>query len=77
MSLLTVHKVMVATAILFCAGFAVREVILLASGGGFVSAFLGLVSAAGAVVLAFYLRWLLRTKGRSLEAASRRPPRDN
>lgn len=79
MSLLTFHKLMIATAILFCAGFAVREVVLVVSSGGAVPVLLGAVSAAGAVLLAVYLRWLLRTKGRALDAASRSPrrPRDN
>ncbi len=79
MSLLTVHKVMIATAILFCAGFAVREAVLIVTVGGFVPVLLGAISAGGALALALYLRWLLRTKGRALEAAHATPRvrRDN
>jgi hypothetical protein len=79
MNLFAVHKLMIATAILFCAGFAVREAVEIARSGGGLAILLGAVSAAGAVVLGFYLRWLMRTKGRALDAASkgRSPPRDN
>jgi len=81
MSLLTAHKVLVVTAILFCAGFAVREAIAVAAGTdrGLVPLFLGAIAAAGAVGLVLYLRWLLRTKGRALDPAAerRRRARDN
>jgi hypothetical protein len=79
MSLLTLHKVMIVTAILFCAGFAVREAVLVVTGGGVLPILLGAISAGGALALARYLRWLLRTKGRALDAASASPRgrRDN
>jgi hypothetical protein len=79
MSLFAAHKLMIATAILFCTGFAVREAVLAVSSGGAVPVLLGAVSAAGAVALAVYLRWLVRSKGQALDAASTSPrrPRDN
>ena len=81
MSLLTAHKVLVVTAVLFCAGFAVREAMAVVAGadGVLVPLILGAVSATGAVVLVLYLRWLLRTKGRVLDPAAerRRRARDN
>lgn len=70
MNLLTAHKLMVTTAILFCTGFAVRELVL-------GELLLGAASGGGAVGLAIYLRWLLRSKGKQLRAAARREPRDN
>jgi hypothetical protein len=69
MSLLTVHKVLIVTAILFCAGFAVRDV---AIGDGRTLTVLRVgASAAGAIALGGYLRWLVRTKGSAMEAAVR------
>jgi hypothetical protein len=60
MTLLRVHKVLIATAILFCAGFAVRDV---ASGDGSTWMVLRVAaSAAAAITFALYLRWLVRTK---------------
>jgi hypothetical protein len=75
MSLLTVHKVMVVTAIVFSAGFAVRELVVASHSGSALTAVLGAFSALAAVLLAVYLRWLVRTKGRKLCAAAPRPPR--
>jgi hypothetical protein len=74
MSLLTVHIVMVVSAIVFSVGFAAREVVLARSGSA-LAAFLAAFSALAALGLAAYLRWLLRTKGRRIRAASSRPPR--
>jgi hypothetical protein len=75
MSLLTVHKVMVVTAIVFSAGFAARELVLAVHTGSALTAVLAAFSALAALLLAVYLRWLLRTKGRKLCAASRRSTR--
>jgi len=75
MSLLTVHKVMVVTAIVFSAGFAAREVVLATRSGSTLAVVFAAFSALAALGLAVYLRWLLRTKGRKLCAASSRPPR--
>jgi hypothetical protein len=72
MTLLTAHKIMVATAILFLIGFAVREAMLVARAGGAVDLGLGATAAVGAAALAIYLRWLLRSKGKALEAAAKR-----
>ena len=74
MSLLTVHIVMVVSAIVFSVGFAAREVVLARSGSTLAAA-LAAFSALAALGLAVYLRWLLRTKGRRIRAASSRPPR--
>jgi hypothetical protein len=75
MSLLTVHIVMVVTAIVFSVGFAARELVLAIRGGGTLAAVFGALSVLAALLLAVYLRWLLRTKGRRLRAASSRSPR--
>jgi hypothetical protein len=78
LGLLTVHKVMVVTAIVFSAGFAARELVLAIRGGSALAAVFAAFSALAALLLALYLRWLLRTKGRKLCAASApapRPPR--
>jgi len=75
MSLLTVHKVMVVTAIVFSVGFAARELVLAIRTGSTLAAVFGAFSALAALGLAVYLRWLLRTKGRKLCAASSRPRR--
>lgn len=74
MSLLTVHIVMVVSAIVFSVGFAAREVVLARSGSE-PAAVLAAFSALAGLGLAVYLRWLLRTKGRRIRAASSRPPR--
>jgi hypothetical protein len=71
-TLLTAHKVMIATAVAFCAGFAVREVVLFARGGAAVDLALGAAAGVGAIALVVYLRWLLRTKGRRLAPAAKR-----
>lgn len=75
MGLLTVHKVMVVTAIVFSACFAARELVLATRSGSALAAVFAAFSALAALGLAVYLRWLLRTKGRKLCAASSRPRR--
>jgi Kef-type K+ transport system membrane component KefB len=79
MTLLTAHKVMILTGIAFCALFAVRAAIISVKDGGAVPILFLVVSTAGAIGLAAYLRWLVRTKGRRLEAAANRrsSARDN
>ena len=62
MALLTMHKILIVSAAVLCAGFAVREGLLIAMsshGGSMVVA--GASTAAGAGLI-FYLRWLLRSK---------------
>jgi hypothetical protein len=79
MTLFTLHKVMIGTAIAFCALFAVRAGYLSANEGGGLQILFLVFSAAGAIALTAYLRWLVRTKGRRLEAAANRrsSARDN
>lgn len=79
MTLLTVHKVMIATAIAFCALFAVRAGYLSVNEGGALQILFLVFSVAGAITLGAYLRWLVRSKGRRLEAAANRrsSARDN
>lgn len=73
MSLYKVHRIMIGTALVFCAGFALRGAVLL-----FVTRFNGAttaysaVSAVLAVALAYYLRWLVKNKPSLTEP---RPPR--
>ena len=72
MSLLRVHKVLIAIAILFCAGFAVRDI---ASGDAHAGTVWRVAaSAIGAIVLGLYLR-LVRTKGGALDANTLRSRR--
>jgi hypothetical protein len=75
MSLLTVHCVMVVTAIVFSVGFAAREVVVACRSGSAQDAIFAGAAALAALLLAVYLRWLLRTKGRRLRAVSSPPPR--
>lgn len=75
MSLLTVHRVMVVAAIVFSVGFAARELVLAVRSGSTPAALFAAFSAVAAILLAAYLRWLLRTKGRNLRAASSRRDR--
>jgi len=73
MSLLRVHKVLIAIAILFCAGFAVRDI---ASGDAHAGTVWRVAaSAIGAIVLGLYLRRLVRTKGGALDANTLRSKR--
>jgi len=70
MSLLRVHKVLIAMAILLCASLAVRDV---AIGDGHSSTVLRVAaSASGAIVLALYLTWLVRNKASAVGAAALR-----
>jgi hypothetical protein len=57
-ALIQVHKVMIATALLFCLGFALRGFALGELG-------LGATFTAATAALAFYFRWFLRTKARA------------
>jgi hypothetical protein len=58
MSLLVAHRLLIAIAILFCAGLALHDV---ASGDGDPWTLLrGAASATGAILLALYLRWFVR-----------------
>jgi hypothetical protein len=67
MSLLVVHKLLIAIAITFCAGLAAHSV---ASGDGDQGAMLrGAASATGAILLRFYLRWFMHSSARATTAA--------
>ena len=72
MKLLTAHKIMIATAIAFSAGFAVREAVLFARSGDALPLVLAIGSAAAAIALAAYIRWLLRAKRDALAPAAKR-----
>ena len=59
MQLLTVHRILIGSAIVVFAGYAVREAFAYAAGDA--EAIVGgLVSLAGAAALLAYLRWLRR-----------------
>ena len=74
MSLYTLHRLVIVVAILFCAGFALRALVLaLSSGSGRIgSAALALAFALVTGGLIRYLRWLVREKSRAL-ARPKRP----
>lgn len=61
MSLVSFHKVLIATAILFCAGFAVWEFNRYTGGSG--SLIMAVVFGVIAVLLSFYLAHLRRFLG--------------
>ena len=59
MALIRVHKVMIGTALLFCALFTIRALVAEES-------LLGGIFAVITVSLALYFRWFLRTKAQAL-----------
>jgi hypothetical protein len=68
MSLLSIHKVFIALAILLSVGFTVSSV---ATGdGGALAVLRGAASAMVAVALGLYLGWLVRGKARVIDAAT-------
>ena len=66
MNLLSFHRLMITLAIVFSAGFALRETTLAVQGGGAVPAVFAVASAAVAVGLFRYLRWWLADKAPAL-----------
>lgn len=66
MSLYSLHKLLIAVAIVFCAGFALRTTMLVVTpsghGGRLGTALLALASVALGAALTVYLRWVVRTK---------------
>ena len=70
MSLLPFHRVLIASAIVFCAGFSLWELMRYSSGGGTTELVTGLVFAvlAGALIVYF---WHMRR----ILGLPRRPPR--
>ena len=71
MSLVPFHRVLIVSAIVFCAGFSALELLAYSRGGGMLELVLGLAFAAAAGLLIVYL-WHLR---RILGLPKRRPPR--
>lgn len=71
MSLVPFHRVLIASAIVFCAGFSALELISYSCRGGTLELVLGLAFAAAAGLLIIYL-WHLR---RILGLPKGRPPR--
>jgi hypothetical protein len=76
MSLLRIHKLLIAMAILLCACFAARAV---ANSSGAIRVLCVATAATAGSVLALYLRWLLRNEGYAVDAAasSSKSQRDN
>ena len=73
MNLVFIHKLLIALAIIFCAGLALRYV---ASGDGEPGAVLrGAASAVGAILLGFYLRWFVRAPASAATVVLRRESR--
>jgi len=70
-----VHRVMISMAIAFCAGFAIRETVVAARGGGTLPAILAVFSGVGAIALAAYFRWWLRAKGAAMSSRDKSPHR--
>jgi hypothetical protein len=74
MSLFTLHKLLITTAIVFLAGFALRGLVMAIRGhASWTTALLSVASAAASVGLVGYLRWMIRTK--SALAPRQRPRR--
>jgi hypothetical protein len=73
MSLFTLHKLLITTAIVFLAGFGLRGLVMAMRGhASWATALLSVAAAAASVGLVGYLRWLIRTKS---ALAPRPPPR--
>lgn len=64
MSLVGFHRLLIATAVLFCAGFGGWQAVEFVGGAGGVSGLLGAAFLAGAAGLGFYLSRLERFLGR-------------
>ena len=60
MNLVTFHRVLIATAIVFCAGYGVWEIVGYRRGTGTAHLLIGLAALAAAALLLFYLRRLRR-----------------
>jgi hypothetical protein len=69
-SLVPFHRVLIGSAIIFCAGFSALELLAYARGGGMLELVLGLLFAAAAGAFIVYL-WHLR---RILGLPKQRPP---
>jgi hypothetical protein len=62
--MITFHRVLIGTAILFCVGFAGWSGAAYRAGGGTVPLILAIAFGAGGVALGYYLRHLNRFLGR-------------
>lgn len=60
MSLIPFHRFLIATAIVFCAGFAAWELVAFIERGGIVALALALAFGGAAVAFGYYLRHLSR-----------------
>lgn len=60
MSLIGFHRILIASAIVFCAGFAAWEFVAYSRDGGTGTLLIGVAFAAGAVLLGVYLAHLKR-----------------
>lgn len=58
------HRVLIATAILFCGGFAVWSIVAFRASGGLLPLGLGIIFALAAALLGYYLKNLRRFLGR-------------
>lgn len=63
MSLIAFHRLLIAVGILFCGGYAVRELLRFLDGRGWASLLLALAFAVAAGALGYYLRHLRRFLG--------------
>lgn len=70
MSLIGFHKVLIGTGILFCAGFAVWQVLAFSGDGSWSRIAVAATFAAGTVALGVYLARLDRYLGREEEPGS-------
>lgn len=70
------HRVMITTAVVFCAGYALRGLVLAATSrtGSAAAGFSAVFAAFLAIALGMYLRWLTRTKTSLTRDPRRRPP---
>ena len=77
MSLYSLHKLLIAVAIVFCVGFALRSTVVAVTspghGGRLGTALLAVASVALGAALTVYLRWVVRTKS-ALGGRPRRGP---
>lgn len=75
MSLISFHRLLIATAIVFCGGYAIWEVLRFLSDGGVGSLLLAVAFGLAATGLAYYLRHLGRILRLGNETAAPAKPR--
>lgn len=74
MSLIGFHRLLIATAIVFCGGFALWQFRAFAADGAPVTLLIGIAFVVAAAGLVYYLRNLPRFLGRSGETPPNAPP---